>query len=126
MKRFWLGIGLLGVLLVAGIWITVSMNRFHMPVSEKLTRAEDAAREERWEDAAALLNQADALWTKHRSFSAAVADHEPMEEIDSLFAQVQCYAALREQAECAAACARLATLTKAMAEAHAVNWWNLM
>lgn len=126
MRRFWLGAGLLGVLLAAGIWITMTMHRFHIPVSVKLTRAEEATREERWGDAAALLKEAEALWTKHRSFSAAVADHEPMEEIDSLFAQVRCYAALGERAECAAVCAELATLTRAMAEAHALNWWNLM
>ena len=126
MKRLWLGVGLLAVLLATGIWITAHVARIHQPISEKLSQAAEAAREKRWEDVDIWLEQAKMSWDQNSFFSATVADHEPMEEIQGLFAAAQAYAAQREFALCAAMCARLVLLTDAMADSHAFTLRNLL
>lgn len=126
MKRFWLGIGLMTLLLAVSIWVTVRMDRIHQPISEKLSQAAEAARDCRWDDVDLLLHQAETVWAQNSFFSATVADHEPMEEIQGLFAAALSYAAQRESALCAAMCARLVLLTDAMAESQAFTLRNLL
>ena len=60
----------------------------------------------------------------HSSYSGD--SHTPMEEIDALFAQVEVYAAAREEAEFAAGCAELSRRMEAMANAHGAQWWNVL
>ena len=55
-----------------------------------------------------------------------MADHGPLEEIDSLFAQVQIYADTGKTADFAAYCTRLAKLVTAVGEAHGLTWQNLL
>ena len=126
MKRLWLGVGLLLVLLAAGITVTRVMDNIHTPISEKMAQAAEAARTDDLEKANLLIGQAKSDWDRCRNFSAAVADHEPMEQIDGLFAAAQLYGILHENEDCAAACARLAALTQAMGESHSFTWWNLL
>lgn len=125
MKRGWIGSGLLAVLLIISLLVTWCMDRFHQPVAEELERAADYALAEDWENADALVRRARADWDKHWSFSAAFADHEPMEDIDALFAQTEVYRKIRDEAAFAAACAELARQVEAMGEAHGITWRNL-
>ena len=53
------------------------------------------------------------------------ANHTPMEEIDALFAEVEVYAAAREETDFAAGCAALSRKMEAMGQAHGASWWNL-
>ena len=126
MKRLWVGVGLLLFLLGIGVFTAVSMRRVHAPVSELLAQASQAAMEEDWESAASLSGEAESKWQNHWRATASVADHEPMEEIDSLFAELKVYLQTREDVHFAACCQNLSKLTKAVGEAHAINWWNLM
>ena len=48
-----------------------------------------------------------------------------MEEIDALFAEVEVYAAAREETDFAAGCAALSRKVEAMGQAHGASWWNL-
>lgn len=126
MKRLWLGVGLLLVLLAAGITVTLVMDNLHTPISQKMAQAADAARADDFEKANMLIEQAKNDWDRCRNFSAAVADHEPMEQIDGLFAAAQLYGALHDNEDCAATCARVAALTHAMGDSHGFSWWNLL
>lgn len=126
MKRFWIGAALLLVLAAMGIGSAVAMARIHGPISETLTLAAAAAQSGDAEKAEALAESARAKWEKNRKFSASCADHEPMEDIDSLFAAMEVYRQQGDTTEFAAACAQLSRLTKAMGDAHALNWWNLL
>lgn len=126
MKRLWIGIGLMTAFLVLGIFSTVSMTRIHEPISHCLERASQAALDGRFADAAALARDARLQWQEHRKCTAALADHTPMEEIDSLFAELEVYIQMDEPVHFAACCARLSTLTQAVGEAHSVSWWNLL
>lgn len=126
MKRLWVGVGLLLILLGVGIFTAVAMRCAHEPVSRQLSQAAQAALAEDWGKAEKLSKAAKEQWQQHWRDTASVADHEPMEEIDSLFAELEVYLEQKEAVHFAACCQSLSTLTKAVGEAHTINWWNLM
>ena len=126
MKRSWIGLTLLVALLAGGIAATVGMTRCHEPIARDLANAAEGAIRGDWEQGEALLHRARSAWGSSRRFAACFADHTPMEEIDDLFAQVEAYAAAREEAEFAAGCAALSKRMEAMANAHGAQWWNVL
>lgn len=126
MTRFRIGLTLLMILLVLGITAQIVMGSLHDPVAEQLNRAAGLALLENWEEARGEAAEAASCWQKSWRLSAALADHQPMEDIDSLFAQLPARAAAEDPAEFAAACAELARRVEAMADAHRLNWWNLL
>lgn len=126
MKRLWLGIILLSVLLAAGVIATVGMARIYDPLSESLDRAATAAQEGNWEQALQFSDQAQHRWKKWHNVSAAVTDHEPMEEVDMLFRSLDIFARQQDVIRFADCCARLAALTEAIGESQAIYWWNVL
>ena len=126
MGKFSLGVGLLAVLLALGLWTGHAVDRLHGPVSRCLEQAAQAAVREDAQMSYALMEQAKAAWDACRDGIAAVADHAPMDEIESLFAQLE---NLRRQGQLSgfgALCAKLSRLVQAMAEAHQLSWWNIL
>ena len=125
-RRFWYGLGILVVLLALGLWTAWGMERMYRPVTESLEQAAQTAMAGDMDGGTALVRQAYAAWVQHRDLTAAVADHTPMEEIDSLFAQIQVYAVSGKNQDFAAYCSRLARLVEAVGEAHGLTWQNLL
>ncbi len=126
MKRFWIGVGLLGILLGASIWVLVATDRIHTPISDLLEEAAEQSLEGDLSNGIRLAQQAQRQWQAHWETLAAGANHEPMDEIDSLFAQMQSYAQARQAEAFAACCARLSELVEAMGESHSLRWWNIL
>ncbi len=126
MKRFWIGLIHLAVLLALGIFTTVAMDRVHSSLSLELSQAGAAASEGNWLRAADLVRQAKDHWEQCRGAIAAAASHEPMEEIDSLFDQAEIYLAHRDQLGFVLCCASLRCRMQAMGEAHAISWRSLL
>ena len=126
MKRIWIGIILLALLLGAGFWISGFMKETHLPVAQDVRRAGELALQEQWGPAQAYAKRGQALWKKKWPMIAAIADHEPMDEIDALFAQLNIYAEVKEEIAYSAVCAHLSSLLEALGQSHNCNWWNLM
>ena len=126
MKRIWIGIVLLGVLLLGGIGTGEFMQQAHDPVAQDVRQAGEVVLRDQWELAQALVNRAQDRWKEKWPVTAAIADHEPMDEIDALFAQLEVYAASKDQIAYTALCAHLASLLDAISQSHSLNWWNLM
>ena len=126
MKRGWIGLGLLLILLVAGLLVTGHMGRNHRKISRELDMAAAHALAGDWEEALEETRDAWEDWEEGWHFSAAFADHEPMEEIDALFAQLEAYRKTRDAVAFAAVCRQLAKQVEAMGDAHQLNWWNLL
>lgn len=126
MRRFWVGIILLGALLCGGLVSTAVMDRIHKPISRELKEAAEAALSGNISEGAVLAMEAKASWEKHWQAIAAAADHEPMDEINGLFAMLEIYAREEEKTDFAACCAQLARLIQAMSGAHSLTWWNLL
>lgn len=126
MGRLWLGIGLLVLFLVLGLWISYAMENVHMGIADSLETAAEQALSGDLPAAMETAKKAKTSWEKHWHGSAAVADHAPMDEIDGLLAQLECYGKAEQPGDFAACCARLSLLIQAMSEAHSLTWWNLL
>jgi len=126
MKRLWIGVGILLVLLALGIGTTVFAVRTHTGISQTLQQASEAALAGKWAEASSLSLDAKTKWESCRKETAAIADHEPMEEIDDLFSQMEVFLKTRQQIPLSACCASLSVLIEAIGEAHAINWWSLL
>ena len=126
MKRIWIGIILLTVLLGAGFWTSNFMDRTHTPIAQDIRRAGQHALEEHWSTARAFAKRGHDRWEKKRPVTAAIADHEPMDEIDALFAQLETYGKTRDSGAYSALCGHLGSLLEALSQGHRCKWWNLM
>ena len=126
MKRSWIGLGILAVLLVLCLSVSCFLSRSQDPIARALAQAGEFAGQGDWEKALPLFALAQGQWMRWRKGVACVADHTPMEEIDSLFAQLSRYAAGENREEFVPGCAALVTKIEAMADAHGLSVWGLL
>ena len=126
MKRFWIGVALLVGILLVGLWTTNQLGKLHTATASDLTGAAQAAQQGQWEQADRHAAAARQRWQQGWHFSAALADHTVLDEIDGLFAQSEIYRKNRDAMEYAAICARLAQHVTALQESHQLSWWNLL
>ena len=126
MKRIWIGVVLLGVLLLGGMGTGEFMEQAHIPVARDVQQAGELVLRGQWELAHALVNRGKERWEEKWPVTAAIADHEPMDEIDALFAQLETYEKTRDPAAYSAICAHLGSLLEALSQGYRCKWWNLM
>lgn len=126
MWRVWFGTALLLTLLSLCLFVTGYCGNAYKPVSGDLDAAAVAAMAGDTAGALAAARhsrqQWDAMWHK----TAAFTDHEPMDEIDSLYAQLETYGELGETGQMASVCTRLSQLVHAIGEAQQLTWWNFL
>ena len=126
MKRGWIGFALLLLLLAGGVLSSWCMVQWHMPLEGLLEQASQQAQAGNWQQAQGVSDEAQRHWENRWHISAAFADHGPMEEIDSLFAQLEVYEDSRDSLGYSALCRELAREVGALGEAHIPSWWNLL
>lgn len=126
MARGWFGAGILVVFLVLGVVTGIVMNDAHAPTEKLLEQAAEKTLSGDFENAVPLAMAAKSRWERQRNGTAAVADHSPMEDVDTLFAEMEVYARTEEKPHFAACCSELARRVQAMADAHAFSWWNVL
>ena len=125
MRRSWMGLGLLLVLLVLGAVISHRMTALHLPLSSRLEQAAVFVSGEDWERAVELVEETRTAWENHHTFSASFTDHTPMEEVEAHFAQLEIYRRLRDSVGYAALCAEMACQLEAISEAQRLTLKNL-
>ena len=126
MNRFWLGVGLLLALLGLGLYSAHVMEETNLPIAQTLEQAAQYAQDGQLDRGAALLEQARQQWDSRWHSTAVLADHSPLDDIDSLFAQAKAYAQAGQSGDFAAFCMRLSQLIEATSESHSANWWNFL
>ena len=126
MVRFWIGTVLLLGFLLLGFGVSAWAEAAQQPITRQLEEAAGYAAEGAMDKAAALARQAKDLWHRHREQLACVPDHAPMDEIDSLFAQLEIWAHREAPGQLAACCARIGQLIQALIEGQQLTWWNLL
>ena len=124
-RRFYLGVGILVLLLVVGIFSGIWVEKANEKVVQCLQQAEEAAWTGDRELALKRTRQAAQLWKKEWNRVAVVADHTAMDEIDGLFSQMEHYAQ-DGNALFGASCARVRELVSAVSDGHRFTWWNLL
>ena len=126
MKRMWIGVGLLAAVLIIGIWASNRMEEVHQEIAKDLDRAAQCALKEDWDKALALSARAEKTWEKNRVLTAIFSDHAPIENAESLFAQLKISAQAESVESFATACAALASQLEALGESHRFTLWNLL
>lgn len=124
MTRGILGILLLLVLLAGGLFVQWTMATLQEPITGELTQAAQAGARGDWDTARLHQETAQRGWRKAWRLTAAFADHQPMEDVDSLFARLPAYG--EDPTEFSACCRELARRVRAVYEAHSLTWWNLL
>ena len=126
MKQFWFGLGLIGVILVSGLFLEQKLEQRHIPQAKDLERASVCAGKEDWPQAEALVKRARKDWKSSRNLAASAVHHQLIGDIDIRFAELAVYAAEGSTAEFSAGCEALAQLLRSLPEAHGYAWWNLL
>ena len=126
MKHLWISASLLLCLLLAGAFSSYGVQQAQKPLTSQLEQAADLGFGEDWAQAEAYFTAAQTRWETYRKFLAVFIDHEPMEEIDSLFGQTAFYIKAKDPVLFAGACNQLCQLAQAIGEAHRLSWWNLL
>ncbi len=126
MRRLVMGIGILALLLTLSAGVAWTMDRIHSPVAQRLHQAAQAADREDWAQAQQLITAAKERWEQYWHFTAAVADHTPMDDLDGLWGELEVYLQHREQPHFSATCRHLAQLAEAMADSQLPTWWNII
>lgn len=126
MKRIWFGAAMLVFLLVFGFFISAFMERTHAAQIKDLTRAAELAQEGNWTGAENFMGAARREWDRKRPFVAALSDHEPMDEAEMLFAQLEAFAKAKEAALYSSTCLQLARQMEALGQSHRLNLQNLL
>ena len=126
MKRIWLGLGILVLFLALGLWSSYSVGKLHKPLAHDLEKAAKAALSGDIAGGKEQAEKARKQWDDQWHRSASLADHTPMDEIDSQFARLEVFAETENTEAFAACCQQLAKLITATAEAHSFTWWNIL
>ncbi len=126
MKRLWIGVILLAVLLAGALLQSLGLAAVHEDLSETLEKASVAARRRDWGTAYALDAQARQQWGRCRHITAAFADHEPLEELEALLEELQICKELSLEENYAVVCSQLSQICKAISESFAIAWWNVL
>jgi hypothetical protein len=126
MKRIWFGAALLAALLILGIFSAALMEDTHLTQATQLNRAADFAMSGNWNGAKAAFSEAQTSWDKRSPVIAGLSDHEPMDEAEMLFAQLEAFAKAKEAALYSSTCLQLARQIEALGQSHRLNLQNLL
>ncbi len=120
------GIALLVVVLLAGLFASWYQGRQQESMADVL---EDSAwlalsgQMDKARDGAAAVRE---NWQKKWRIQAALTDHGPLEEIDSLFEELTVYGAAGEQTEFARVCASISRKMDSLGDTDRLSWWNVL
>lgn len=126
MSRLWIGIGLMVVLLAMGIGLLWGSSVFFKEFSEQMEQAGDLAMAGNWAAAEKKVAQNRGKWEKWRFFWSSFTDHEPVEQMQSLFSQLEVYRQRQLQVDFATVCRNLAHVAEAIEESHGLKWWSIL
>lgn len=126
MKRLWMGVALMALLLAGGIWEFWWLEATYEPAAQTMEQAEDLALQQDLVGASELTQSVRRTWNAQKHITAAFVPHDTIEGVDSLFAQLELYHATQDCAAYATSCTRLSVMLDALGNGHCLTWWNLL
>lgn len=126
MNRLWIGVGILVVLLIAGVVMLLVSWDFNAEFSDGLEQAGELALSGNWVAAEKKAAQSREKWERYRLFWASSTDHEPVEQMQNLFSQLEIYQRRQMEVDFAAVCRHLVNLAEAIDESHSLSWWSIL
>ena len=126
MARSRFGAVLLAVLLLLGFAAQWGIAKCQRSVAEDLAGAAQAALEEDWEETDRLVHRAQAQWQRSYCITAALADHDPLEQVDAAFAVLTVWQEAQDPVAMAAGCRDLESRIRALMEEQQLSVRNLL
>ena len=126
MKRLWIGVALLVLMLIGGIVMLLLSHSFYSRFAATLESAADAALSDNWSDAERSAQDAARQWRRYHRFLASFTDHEPIENVELLLARLVLFQNAQLKVDFADACKSLAHLCEAIDESHNLKWWSVL
>lgn len=126
MKRMWIGIVLLAVILATALWLWLGLGTVFGHMSSQLDTAAAAVTAQDWVTAEENAQNAAKLWNTYRQTAASFTDHAPLEQIDALFDELALYRDQGLSTEYAVVCVHLSRLAEAVEESLSLKWWSLL
>ena len=126
MKYLLAGIGILALLLCAGILVTWRSDRCLNETESALRLAADHFPLRDFPAIRADLDAAQAVWHSHHGFFGSILSHTELEEVNGCFASLLAYAEQEEMAELKDAYARLTAMLAHLREADRLRYYNIL
>ena len=126
MKRLWIGITVLAVLLGSGLLAGFFLERHHGPICQALEEASRLALDGDLDKAEELTKNAQGQWENCLKWTSALVEHGILEEAEYLFAEAEVFCQSGDAQKLAATCARLSKLIEAIAQSHHTSWQNVL
>ena len=126
MGRLWIGIGILVILLAMGIGLLLGSGVFFEDLSQDLEQAGELALAGNWQAAGEKAEKSREKWEQYHRFWASFTDHEPVEQMQALFSQLELYRARQLEVDFAAVCRNLVHVAEAIDESHSLRWWSVL
>ncbi len=125
MKRLWIALLLLAGLLAGTLLHTWSLDGFTRGLTGSLERAQQLAQADRWQEAAALTEEALQNWSDRDVYLHVLLRHADTDQIYAGFREVLALLGSGEYGEYAAANARLVTQIGLLSEAEQLTLKNI-
>ena len=126
MRRTWVGIVLLALLLILGIFSVLGIHGPLDAIADGLETASTLALSGSVADGAEAVREALRLWISVRNAIAAFTDHDPLERIDAGFTLLELYTAMEDNRNFSVVCLELSMQIRAVGDAHSIRWWNIL
>lgn len=126
MKRSWIGLAILILLLTIGLLTSWAIAKTHEPIAQSLEQAARMAMAGDWTQAQSLAGQARAQWEKWQILRDFLSDQSPIEEIGASLAELAIFLEAKDDVHFAAICAELAFQIAAVGNAHGISFGNLL
>ena len=126
MKRLWLSVLLLLVMLGGTLGNSRYINALISDFEEKLTTARALSDDDNWESARALTQQVMEHWQRHDTYLHIMLPHRDIDDIHLTFQEVEEYLKLEETDQYNAANAKLIAQLALLAEMEQLNLKNIL
>lgn len=125
MKRLWIAVGILAVLLAGTLGNAWYARAFTEQLTGQLREAQEQASKGDWERAASLSQKVFQSWQSHRAYLHVLMRHSDADQILCSFRALEQYLALEEPDQYTAANAELITQLELLSEMEQPSWINI-
>lgn len=125
MKYFWIGLGILVVILAVCLTTLLPLRHNCLETAELLSQALEASEEGQDEEAAHLAAAAETDWHRYDRHLASFLCHDETDLVNESFARLHSYAATGNQSEFHATCFELTSVLKNLADIDHPYYFNI-
>lgn len=126
MKRFWIGISILALLLVSSVGVIVCLDRTMSQITDDLRLAQSAAASGDLEAAQKAVAAARQRWEHNRPLAACLANHGPLELVNQGFQELEVWARAGDSAQYEALCCILGQQIEALVQEVTPYYYNIL